>query len=225
MGTLEGYVEGMINLSGGGGGGTSDYEELENKPSINGVTLSGNKTTSDLNVSYNNLLDKPYINNMPPSTGANIGDVLTHTSEGDNWVAPEKELPAISVTDDGKALTVSNGAAVWGNVEAKTDYSTEETEIGTWIDGSSVYQKTIIINGNYSGRTTIDISSYIETGTKLIACEGIAKYVGSYDNYYAINGDNIFIYPYENINTIKTNWGSSTLPVEIILTIKYIKTT
>ena len=33
---------------GGGGGGTSDYTDLTNKPSINGVTLSGNKTASDL---------------------------------------------------------------------------------------------------------------------------------------------------------------------------------
>lgn len=33
-----------------GGGGTSDYEDLENKPSINGVELSGNKTASDLDL-------------------------------------------------------------------------------------------------------------------------------------------------------------------------------
>ena len=31
-----------------GGGGTSDYSELENKPQINGTTLAGNKTSSDL---------------------------------------------------------------------------------------------------------------------------------------------------------------------------------
>lgn len=34
----------------GGGGGTTDYNELGNKPSINGVTLMGNKTTEDLNI-------------------------------------------------------------------------------------------------------------------------------------------------------------------------------
>ncbi len=34
----------------GGGGGTSDYEDLTNKPQINGVALSGNKTTEDLNI-------------------------------------------------------------------------------------------------------------------------------------------------------------------------------
>ena len=32
-------------------GGTSDYSELTNKPSINGVTLTGNKTSADLGIS------------------------------------------------------------------------------------------------------------------------------------------------------------------------------
>lgn len=36
--------------AGGGGGGTSDYDALENKPSINGVTLEGDLTTEDLNI-------------------------------------------------------------------------------------------------------------------------------------------------------------------------------
>ena len=34
--------------SGGGGGGTTDYDDLSNKPQIGGVTLSGNKSASDL---------------------------------------------------------------------------------------------------------------------------------------------------------------------------------
>ena len=33
---------------GGGGGGTGDYNDLSNKPKINNVTLSGNKTGADL---------------------------------------------------------------------------------------------------------------------------------------------------------------------------------
>jgi hypothetical protein len=119
MSALEGYVEGMINFNGGGGGGTSDYEDLENKPSINGVTLSGNKTTSDLNVSYNDLQNKPYINNMPASTGADIGDVLTHTSDGDEWAAPATPLDV---------------------------YSTNETRIGTWLNGKPLYRKCFSIN-------------------------------------------------------------------------------
>lgn len=35
---------------GGGGGGTSDYNQLTNRPKINGVLLSGDKSTSDLGI-------------------------------------------------------------------------------------------------------------------------------------------------------------------------------
>lgn len=34
------------------GGGTSDYQDLDNKPQINGITLSGNKTAEDLNLTW-----------------------------------------------------------------------------------------------------------------------------------------------------------------------------
>jgi hypothetical protein len=36
--------------AGGGSGGTSNYNELTNKPSINGVELAGNKSTSNLGI-------------------------------------------------------------------------------------------------------------------------------------------------------------------------------
>lgn len=45
----KGYVK--KHSGGGGGGGTSNYNDLSNKPSINGVTLSGNKTSEDLGIS------------------------------------------------------------------------------------------------------------------------------------------------------------------------------
>ena len=41
----------VVMLGGsGGGGGTTNYNQLTNKPSINGVTLQGNKTTADLSI-------------------------------------------------------------------------------------------------------------------------------------------------------------------------------
>ena len=41
----------LANVSGGGGGsGTNNYNDLENKPSINNVTLKGNKTAADLGI-------------------------------------------------------------------------------------------------------------------------------------------------------------------------------
>src|SRR5574344_1140841 len=55
-----------VSGSGGGGGsGTSNYEALSNLPKINGVTLAGSKTSSDLKItsitSYTELSDKPSI--------------------------------------------------------------------------------------------------------------------------------------------------------------------
>lgn len=40
----------VIEAGGGGGGGTTNYNALTNKPSINGVTLQGDKSTSDLDI-------------------------------------------------------------------------------------------------------------------------------------------------------------------------------
>lgn len=49
------YISGIVDntnyIDGGGGGTGGNYNDLQNKPSINGVTLSGNKTTSDLGIS------------------------------------------------------------------------------------------------------------------------------------------------------------------------------
>lgn len=44
-------------IRGGGGGGTSDYEDLDNKPSINGVELIGDQTTEDLGISFELVTD------------------------------------------------------------------------------------------------------------------------------------------------------------------------
>ena len=50
-----------LSGGGGGGGGTSNYNALENKPSINSVTLTGNKSLSDLGIAA--ASDIPTVNN------------------------------------------------------------------------------------------------------------------------------------------------------------------
>lgn len=78
---IEQYLEDNPIEQGGGGSGTTDYNDLTNKPSINGTELSGDITldiptkTSDLKndsgfltdikgKSYNDLTDKPQINGI-----------------------------------------------------------------------------------------------------------------------------------------------------------------
>lgn len=55
-----------------GGGGTSDYADLSNKPSINSVTLSGNKTSNDLGVASNDL------GNLTDNSKVNLTNILSN---------------------------------------------------------------------------------------------------------------------------------------------------
>lgn len=55
----------------GSGGGTSDYTDLENKPSINNVTLSGNKTSSQLG-----LQGQVQFSTMPTASSTNLGSIV-----------------------------------------------------------------------------------------------------------------------------------------------------
>lgn len=66
------YLGYWSTSGGGGGGGTSDYTDLSNKPQINSVTLSGNKSLADIGAIA-----------LPSS--ASSGDFLTYN--GSTWVA------------------------------------------------------------------------------------------------------------------------------------------
>ena len=69
----------------GGGGGTSNYNDLSNKPQIGGVTLSGNKTLHDLGAAAEE--DIPVVHNVPAGGSAN--QVLAKASGTDydlKWV-------------------------------------------------------------------------------------------------------------------------------------------
>lgn len=87
--------------TGGGGGGTSDYNDLSNKPQINGNTLSGNKTSSQLGITASAL--GAYVK---PSGGIPKTDLAAavQTSLGKADTALQS-APVTSV--DGKTGTVS----------------------------------------------------------------------------------------------------------------------
>lgn len=50
-GSVINIADEIANGNIGGGGGTSDYNALKNKPKINGVEVSGNKTSADYKIS------------------------------------------------------------------------------------------------------------------------------------------------------------------------------
>lgn len=98
------------------------------------------------------------IRNVPETTGAELGSVLTRTASGAGWFPVPKELPPVASGDNGDVLKLVNGVPVWSRV---VNYSTNEHIIGTWIDGvTPVYEKTYFNNNLQS----VDSNS-VEIGT------------------------------------------------------------
>lgn len=82
-GDVLGQIGAEVSLNGGVGGsiqftgeGTDNYDELDNRPSINGVVLTGNKTTEDLHIPTGGTDDYLDLNNKPKINGVTLrGDV------------------------------------------------------------------------------------------------------------------------------------------------------
>lgn len=97
----------------GGQGGTSNYEDLENKPQIAGVTLSGNKSLADLGIASAQDVKKEFIGTLAE------WNALT--------TAQQKEYDTYQITDDYSEALMPN-------------YSTTEQKTGQkWIDGKDIY--------------------------------------------------------------------------------------
>ena len=85
-------------IGGGGGGGstgTTNYNNLTNKPSINGVTLSGNKTSTELGV-YGTGNEPSY-----PVTSVNgqAGDVVIEAGGGTTIVLSSTQPSGLKAGD------------------------------------------------------------------------------------------------------------------------------
>ena len=89
------YVALPYVSDGGGSAGTTDYTQLENKPQINSIELTGNKTLDDLGIQAKG-------NYQPAGDYATTADIPTKTSEltNDSGFLTEVPIPANMVTTD-----------------------------------------------------------------------------------------------------------------------------
>ena len=68
-------------------GGSSNYNDLTNKPSINSVTLSGDQTGSDLGLINETDLEEFDINNVVPDQTGQSGKFLTTNGSSVSWAS------------------------------------------------------------------------------------------------------------------------------------------
>ena len=86
---------------------------------------------------------------------------------------------------DGNRGTVTLTEEEYQIFKNQTQFSTSEKKIGTWIDGKSIYRKTI--TGNYDSEFTI-----LPNGT-------YDKIINIYGTFNNVNGTPI-VFPYANLN-------------------------
>ena len=148
-----------ISATGGGSGGTSDYEELEHLPKINNVELKGNKTTSDLGISYEDLSNKPTIPTVPTNVSAFTNDAGYTTNTG----------TITSVKMNGSTIS-SSGEADLGTVI--TDISGKEDK----ITSSNKLSSDLIDDTNKTNKfvTTSEKTTWNSKQDTLIAGDNIA---------------------------------------------------
>lgn len=103
-----------MNFANGGGGGTTDYSALSNKPTINNVELSGNKTSSDLGIASASDIDSWF----GTSTSADGTTVSFSGIDNDKAYDVYAENKLVSITDitiNGTTITYTLSGASAGD--------------------------------------------------------------------------------------------------------------
>ena len=128
------YTGGLKPNSGSGEGGTGNYNELSSKPQINGVVLTGNKTSDDLGL--NGEVIETTASNA--STGLTVGNnqqiSITDTA-GNIVITSATGTGSIRFTAGTTAVTLPTGQG-WDGNETPTFTSgaiyTVVYDRGTW---------------------------------------------------------------------------------------------
>lgn len=131
---------------GGGGGGTSDYLELSNKPKINGVTLAGDKSAEDLGLAQYHAASTDFMGLVKIPTDGSIGiaeDGTIHTTATNNYnyLLNKPQINGV-VLDGNKALKTFGIATSLSELEddathrTVTDYEKSVWNAKSDFDGS-----------------------------------------------------------------------------------------
>ena len=115
-------------LANGGSGGTSDYTRLTNKPSINNVELSGNKTSANLGLQAEITGNVTISSDNVDDTGAT--NLFVTTSEKSTWNGKQDALTFDGIYDasTNKAATESTVYNEAANATLASGYTADSSE-------------------------------------------------------------------------------------------------
>lgn len=187
-------MHGGLNYS--GGGGISDYPELTNKPQINGVTLSGNKTTRDLGiieeitwddylalstVEKNNPDKTYYIKDMGSSSGSGRIKTLLWGNETITYPAtmPSDITLSANIKDFDEIMVISGWRMQ--DVHCIKEHIIEASELDAIPTAAELTDKQILLAHNDSVQQWIRMSK--GSADNIIHCLYDTEYCGVYKIY------------------------------------------
>ena len=192
---------------GGGGGGSMNYSELENKPQINGIILIGNKTTVDLGLVSQAELDN-YVTDTELTT--ELADYATNASVVSALASKQDTLTTPQLTAVDSGITSSLVTQIGTNTTAiasKQDTLTtpQLTAVNSGITSSDVAQ--ITTNKN-------NILYLADRGSKNISEKDTGTTTGAAfiltENVNLPKGDYIFSWKNSNTTSISTTINAYT---------------
>lgn len=140
------------------GGGTTDYTDLSNKPSVNGVTLSGNKTSADLGISggsNENLLDNPFFTVNTKGFSSVTETSTTEKNLIDRWRYKDSTVtPRTWVWTKGQIKCSVNNETTYSDRWRET-YLSQYFDDLSYLVGKTVTMSAKIYGEIYSGTVTI----------------------------------------------------------------------
>ena len=151
-----------VSFSGGGGGGTNDYNDLENKPSINGAILTGNvnlATPEQLSSKADkaNVYTKEDVDSRYSALSIQIGDISNSTNilstTIDQHIRDTNNPHKVTAAQVG-ALPLSGGT-VTGNLTLEVGSGSSSPT----LEVSGVSSSGIKLNAEYGGKITVGAGS------------------------------------------------------------------
>ena len=142
-----------------GGSGTSDYTALENKPKINGVTLEGDKSSSDLGISVPSVDEETIIKSpnltaigVKESSG-NVDHFLTLTLSEYNAIENKDPNTFYNITDDTDPSAIPTKTSDLVN---DSGFITSSYHDNTKVDKDSIARVNNVVSKN-----KININGYV----------------------------------------------------------------
>lgn len=180
------------------------------------IDLSAYATKEELQQAISNIDLSDYYTKEETYNKEEIDNLIPSVTDGKD--GEDGFSPTATVTKEGKTATITitdkNGTTTASISDGKDGtggggsgggevYSTEETEVGTWIDGRTIYRKTYVLEG-----TEINKFKYFDIDTEFDDIISISA-INSYKTSNSISFKPLNICEYDSYLNISSNSTSN----------------